>query len=175
MPSFSRLVPTPDEQIAGFFELVTLTGADVVYDLGSGDGRLLFAALERGAGKAVGVELNPDFVREAAETARRKGAQDRVTLITGDVMEVNLAGASVVLCYLSRDAPGELKPKFAAELKAGAQIVMEMYPVPGWKPVRTTDKGGKRFYLYVMPPEPGPEEAGGDPLLDYLYPPSPAK
>ncbi len=102
MPSFSRLVPTPDEQIAGFFELVTLSESDVVYDLGSGDGRLLFAALERGAGKAVGVELNPDFVQEAAETARRKGAQDRVTLITGDVMEVNLAWASVVppLTYL---------------------------------------------------------------------------
>jgi 16S rRNA G966 N2-methylase RsmD len=137
--------------------------------LGSGDGRLLFTALDKGAGKAVGVELDPERVRIASETARSKGLQDRVTFLQADVMEVNLANASVVLCYLCTAASAALKPKFESELNHGTRVVMESFPVPGWEPVRTTTIGWKQFYLYVIPPkrvEESPEsKAGLDPFL----------
>jgi SAM-dependent methyltransferase len=168
MTSFIGFIPTPIEQIEGFLDLVSLSVSDVVYDLGSGDGRLLFAALANGAGKAVGVELNAELVRESTEAARSKGLKNRVTFLEADVMDVKLAEASVVFCYLSVKASPALKLKFYEELRPGAKVIMEMFPVPGWKPARTASKEGKRFYLYNMPPESLKEEVARDPLIDYL-------
>jgi len=153
MPSFISFIPTPPEHIDGFFELTPLSSSDMVYDLGSGDGRLLFAALDKGAGKAVGVDLDPKRVNEAREAAKSKGLEDRITFLEADVMEVSLADASVVLCYLSNSASTALKPKFELELKPGTRVIMESFPIPGWKPFQTFDKGYKKFYLYTMPPE----------------------
>jgi ubiquinone/menaquinone biosynthesis C-methylase UbiE len=153
MPSFISFIPTPFEEIEGFFELTTLSLSDVVYDLGSGDGRLLFGALDKGAGKAIGIDIDPQRVREATEAARSKGLDDKATFLEADVMEVSLDDASVILCYLSHSASAALKPKLESELKPGTRVIMESFPVPGWKPVRTAERGYKHFYLYIMPPE----------------------
>ena len=158
MPSFAKFVPTPDEHVDSFFELARVSSADVVYDLGSGDGKLLFAALEKGAGRAVGVEQDPELVRSARETAKDKGLEGRVTFLEADVMDVSLADASVVLCYLSYKASEALKPKFETELRPGTKAVMESFPVSGWKPDGSTGFnmgccGDSCFYLYIMPPE----------------------
>lgn len=172
MPSFISFIPTPNEDIDGFFELVSLSPSDVVYDLGSGDGRLLFAALDKGAGKAVGIDIDPERVREATEMAKSKGLDDRVTFLEADVMEASLADASVILCYLSNSASAALKPKFESELKPGTKVIMESFPVPGWKPVQTFDKGYKHFYLYTMPPElsdESPPVSYGDCESYYYY------
>jgi SAM-dependent methyltransferase len=169
--SFSGFIPTITEQIEAFFELAPLSQSDVVYDLGSGDGRLLFAALEQGAGNAVGVEFNAELVRESQETARLKGLLDRVTFMKADIMQVDLSGATVVFCYLSAAASAALKPKFELELKKGARVVMEFFPVPGWEPLKTIEKERKRFYLYAIPAAISPVDSSSDPLLDYLtYP-----
>ncbi|MFH1639299.1 MAG: class I SAM-dependent methyltransferase [Chloroflexota bacterium] len=152
MPSFIGYVPTPPEHIEGFFELVPVAPSDVVYDLGSGDGRLLFSALERGAGKVVGVELDPERIHVARDTAESRGLLDRATFLQADVMDVNLSDASVVLCYLSTSASSALKTKFQSELRPGTRVVMETFSVPGWKPVKTANRGYKEFYLYIMPP-----------------------
>ncbi len=157
MPSFIRFIPTPSEDVAVFFEMAPVKESDVVYDLGSGDGRLLFAAIERGAGRAVGIELDPVCASQAERTAIEKGMHDRVTLINGDVMEVNLSQATVVFCYLITAASAALKPKFESELRPGTRVVMESFPVPGWKPSNTWEYGYGRFYLYEMPSEPMPE------------------
>jgi len=153
MPSFINYVPTSPEQIDGFFELAPVSLSDVVYDLGSGDGRLLFAALDKGAGMAVGVELNPNLIRKAEEIARSKGLDDRISFLREDVMEVNLSDATLVLCYLINSASTALKLKFESELKPGTRVVMEAFHIPGWKPVRTIKKGPKQFFLYTMPSE----------------------
>ena len=137
----------------------------MVYDLGSGDGRLLFAALDKGVGKAVGIELDPERVGNARETARSKGLEARISFLQADVMEVSLADASVVLCYLSPSASVALKPKFESELKPGTRVVMESFPVPTWKPVRILEKEYKHFYLYTMPPEFSEDYA----VTDYSY------
>ncbi len=170
MTSFIGFIPTPEDQIKAFFELVELSESDVVYDLGSGDGRLLFAALEKGAGKGIGVETNTECIRKARESAKRKGLQDRITFLEADVMDTTLNDASVIFCYLSFRASIALKPKLESELKSGARVVTEFFPIPGWKPVKTVDRERKRFYLYRMPPEIC-EENTVDPLLEYLaYP-----
>jgi ubiquinone/menaquinone biosynthesis C-methylase UbiE len=157
MPSFISFIPTPYEDIDSFFDLASLSAVDVVYDLGSGDGRLLFAALEKGAGRAVGVELNSEHIKKAEELARSKGLQGQITFLEADVMDVSLADASVILCYLYTTASAALKPKFESELKPSTRVVMEMFPIPGWKPSRVVNRGYKSFYLYVMPPEKNSE------------------
>jgi ribosomal protein L11 methylase PrmA len=152
MPSFIGFIPTQPEYVSGFFELVNLLPSDVVYDLGSGDGRLLFAALEKGAGRVIGIDIDPERVLSARENAVKKGFQDRATFIESDVLNANLADASVVFCYLCTAASEALKPKFESELKTGTRVVMESFPVPGWQPSKTYSMGYKTFYLYVIPP-----------------------
>jgi ubiquinone/menaquinone biosynthesis C-methylase UbiE len=153
MPSFISWIPTQPEYIDGFFELASMLPSDVVYDLGCGDGRLLFAALERGAGRAVGIDIDPERIIAAREEAKKRNLEDRVTFIENDVLNANLADASVVFCYLITAASAALQPKFEAELKPGTRVVMESFPVPGWKPLRTFEKEYRSFYLYVMPAE----------------------
>jgi SAM-dependent methyltransferase len=168
--SFISFIPTPAEQIEAFFELARPLKADIVYDLGSGDGRLLFAALEKGAGKAVGIELNPQLVRQAVATAKNKGFEDRIVFLETDVMDVNLQDATIVLCYLSARGAASLRPKFEAELRPGTRVVAEFFPIPGWRPLKTIKKQGKPFHLFTMPPEFNPQDEVNDPLLDYLFP-----
>ena len=167
MGSFISFIPTPFDEVDNFFALAPASADDVVYDLGCGDGRLLFAALEKGAGKAVGVDLGPEQIREAKETAIKKGFANRVSVLQADVMDVDLSPATLILCYLISAASRALKPKFEAELKPGTRIVMESFPVPGWRPLETRQDSyyGKTFYLYKMPSEPMNEEA-----LELLYP-----
>jgi len=166
MGSFISFIPTPFEDIDTFFKLAPVSQVDVVFDLGSGDGRLLFAALEKGAGKIVGVELDSVLACEARKTAGEKRLEDKATFLEADVMDVNLSDATVVLCYLYPTASEALKPKFELELKPGTRVVMESFPVEGWKPVQTKVFGYKTFYLYVMPPgivEQGRHEASLEP------------
>lgn len=153
MPKFVKWVPTPAMLIDTFYELAPVSSSDIVYDLGSGDGRLLFAALEKGAGKCVGIDLDAEQVNSARKTARDKGLDDRVAFIEADVMAQDLSEATVVVCYLLASGFAALRPKFESALKAGARIVTETYPVPGWKPAKTREIGNRTFYLYVMPPE----------------------
>ena len=153
MPLFIGFVPTPFENLDACFDLVELSPSDVVYDLGSGDGRLLFAALERGAGRAVGVELSPERIQMAREGARAKGLEDRVSFVEADVMDAGLIEATVVLCYLFTTASRALRPKLEAELKPGTRVIMESFPIHRWKPERVAAKNGRTFYLYTMPAE----------------------
>jgi len=171
MPSFVGFTATPPEEIDNFFEFAPVSSSDVVYDLGSGDGRLLFAALDKGAGRAVGVEIDAEQVHTAREMAKNKGLEDRITFLEADVMAVSLADASVIFCYLSSAASAALRPKFESELKPGTRIVMEDFPILGWKPARTSSgghthfHGGTELYLYIMPPETTQEYLGSLNLL----------
>lgn len=153
MPKFVDWTPTQSEHIDAFFELAPLSSSDVVYDLGAGDGRLVFAALERGAGKCVGLEIDPDMVEMARELAKKKELEGKVTFIEADVTTVDLSLASVILCYLWPTASAALRKKFEKELKPGTKIIMETFPVRQWKAAKIIQKAGANFYLYVMPPE----------------------
>jgi len=153
MTKFVIWVPTMPEFIEGFFELTSLSSSDVVYDLGSGDGRLLFAALEKGAGRCVGIDIDPKKVKEANESAREKGLDSKVTFIEGDFLDQDLSEATVILCYLFPEALRALRPKFERELKPGTRIVSEVFSVPKWKENLVKEVNRKHFNLYIMPPE----------------------
>lgn len=153
MPRFIRWVPTEQEFIDGFFELAPLSTSDIVYDLGSGDGRLLLAALEKGAGRCIGIEIDNDLILSSRDSAKNKGLDKKVTFIEDDVWNQDLSTATVVFCYLVSGAPAMLRSKFENELKPGTKVVMESFPVPGWKLSDTKEIYGRSFYLYVMPPE----------------------
>lgn len=153
MPKFVKWVPTRLEFMHAFFELAPVASSDIIYDLGSGDGRLLVAALEKGAGKCIGIDIDLELVNSSREMAKDKGLDSQLTFIEGDVMAENLSSATIILCYLLHGASAVLRPKFENELKAGTRVVMESFPVPGWKPTKTKEIDGKIFYLYVMPPE----------------------
>lgn len=169
MPSFISFIPTPTESIDPFFKIAPVSSSDVVYDLGSGDGRLLFAALDKGAGRTVGVELNPEHIRTAEEIAKSKSVEGKITFVESDVMEVSLSDATLVLCYLSPAASTTLKPRLESELKPGTRVVMETFPVPGWKAVQIINKDYRHFYLYIMPPEITEQSPESDVGFDYLY------
>jgi ubiquinone/menaquinone biosynthesis C-methylase UbiE len=153
MGSFISLIPTPSEHVEFFFELAPVSAGDVLYDLGSGDGRLVFAAIEHGAGKAVGVELNPEHVASSRKKAKEMGLAGRVEFVNADVMDIDLSSATVVFCYLITAASIALRPKFDAELKPGTRVVMESFPVPDWEPDRVLTRAYKTLYLYRMPPK----------------------
>ena len=155
MPKFIHWVPTKPEFINSFFELCPVSSSDVVYDLGSGDGRLLFAALEKGAARCVGIDINPEQVKVARETAKSLGVDNKVEFIEADFMEVDLSEASVILCYLFPKAYIMLRSKFEQELKPGTRVVMETFPIPGWKSIKQNVTNGISFsfYTYIMPAE----------------------
>ena len=92
-----------------------------------------------------------DYQMKARESAKAKGLEGKVTFLESDVLNVDLSEATLVLCYLVPKASSDLKPKFEAELKPGARIVMEHFPVREWTPERTVERGNKQFYLYTMP------------------------
>ena len=153
MSKFVPWVPTMSEFINGFFEIAPVSSSDVVYDLGAGDGRLLFAALEKGAGRCVGIDIDSKKVNEAREVARERGLDGKVTFIEGDFLDQDLSEATVILCYLFPDALRALRPKFERELQPGTRIVSEVFTVPKWKENQVKEINKKNFNLYIMPPD----------------------
>ena len=151
MPKYINWVPTQTENIETFFELCPISSTDIVYDLGSGDGRLLFAAAEKGAAKCVGVDIDHSMVEVSSEAAKKKGMDRILTFIEADIADVDLSQASVIFCYVHSAASAVLKPRFEKELKAGTRIVMESFPIMGWKPDKVIDDNGTVFYYYVTP------------------------
>lgn len=169
MPKFIEWIPTQEQFINSFFQICPVSTSDVVYDLGSGDGRLLFAALGKGAAKCIGIDIDPDRVKVARKEARHLGVNNKVKFILADVMDVNLSKATVIFCYLCSTASTALKPKFEKELKPSTRIVMESFPIHGWKPIKENVTNGRDFYFYTMPPEKTGEQDTPVNHLQYYY------
>ena len=130
-------VPTPMPVVERMLELVRVGKDDVVYDLGSGDGRIVITAAQRHGARGVGIELNPVWVRDARAIAERAGVADRVTFRVEDLFETNLRGATVVALYLFPTVNARLQPKLARELKPGTRVVSHEYRIGDWTPDRT--------------------------------------
>lgn len=131
-------VPTPTAVVREMLTLAEVTPRDVVYDLGSGDGRIVIAAVkEFGAARGVGIELDPLRISEAVENARVAGVSDRVEFRREDLFEVDLSPATVIAMYLLPDLNVKLLPKFQA-LKRGTRIVSHNYGFgEAWRPEET--------------------------------------
>ena len=123
---------------------------DVVYDLGSGDGRIVILAAQKYGARGVGVEIDPALVALSREIAREGGVANRVRFIEGDMFTANLSEADVVMLYLSTTINADLAPKLAKELKPGARIVSQQFRMPAaWVPKQTIVVSGQQLFLYT--------------------------
>jgi len=149
-------VPVPDDIIPKMLALASVAPAETVFDLGSGDGRMVVAAARDFRAKAVGVEIRRRLVRESRRRARETGVSDRVSIRRRNFKKISLRKADVLALYLSSYTLNLLAPKFLKELKSGVRIVSFDYEIPSWTPTRVlevTPKGWKKahpIYLYVL-------------------------
>jgi SAM-dependent methyltransferase len=149
-------VRTPTATVRAMLELAGVTGRDVVYDLGSGDGRIVIGAAREFGARGVGVEIDPALVAESRATARRLGLTERVRFVEQDLFQTDLREATVVTLYLSVELNRRLQPKLLAELAPGSRIVSHDFDMGDWTPdrvVRINDDGRDRaLYLWIVPP-----------------------
>ncbi len=147
-------VPTPQSIVERMLEAGHVKAGDTVYDLGSGDGRIVITAAQKFGAKAVGVEIRPDLCRRAEERIRSLGLEDRVRMVQGSALRVDLSPADVVTMYLLTTSNDRLKPNLERYLKPGARVVSNEFPIRGWKPVETiqakTGKLESTIYVYEM-------------------------
>ncbi len=143
-------VPSPQEVVDKMIELAGVKKYDVVYDLGSGDGRIVITAAKKGA-KAVGFDIDPQLVKESRENLRKAGVEDRAEIRDQDILTVDLSPASVVTMYLLPDVNLKLKPNLLSQLKPGSRVVSHAFDMGDWKPDRTERVNGRTIYLWTIP------------------------
>jgi SAM-dependent methyltransferase len=154
--SLAPYVVSPQEIVDRMLELADLKPGETLYDLGSGDGRILITAVTRFKAKAVGVEISDDLVASTTDRIHRLGLDSDARVIHGNFLDTDLSPADVVTLYLATDANELLRPNLEKYLRNGSRVVSHDYRVPGWKP-KLVDKDpvshGHIIYLYEMPPK----------------------
>jgi tRNA A58 N-methylase Trm61 len=134
--SFAPFVVTPPDVVQEMLKLAEVRPDDVVYDLGSGDGRIVITAAREYSARGIGFELEPDLVRRARDDARRAGVGDLVEFHVQDVLTVDLTGATVVTIYLSREANLKLRPRLLSQLRPGSRVVSHQFDMGDWRASR---------------------------------------
>jgi SAM-dependent methyltransferase len=148
-------VRTPPVVVNEMLRLANVTSDDVVYDLGSGDGRIVLAAAKDRGARGVGYEIDPALVKQATDRAKSLGLNGRVTFYQGDLFQADLRPATVVTLYLGNELNRRLQPKLMSELRPGSRVVSHNFDMPGWVPTQTmevsSNQGRHTLYLWVMP------------------------
>jgi cyclopropane fatty-acyl-phospholipid synthase-like methyltransferase len=145
-------VPTREPVVNAMMDLANVTKDDVVYDLGCGDGALVIGAAKRGA-RVVGVDIDPQRIKEATENVRKAGVQERVTLIRGDIFDpaIKIGEASVVTLYLLPSLNEKLMPRLKSELKKGSRVVSHAFSMgDSWPAVQTREVDGTTVYFWTI-------------------------
>jgi SAM-dependent methyltransferase len=150
--SLAPYVPTPQSVVDRMLELAEVSEKDVVYDLGCGDGRIVITAAMKYRAHGVGVDIDPERIREAEANARLAGVQSLVTFKMQDASKVDVSGASVVTLYLLSTSNLKLRPNLTRQLKPGSRIVSHAFSMGDWPPLKTVivdDEGYPRtLYLW---------------------------
>ena len=145
-------LPTPPAVVAAMLKVANVGPGDVVYDLGSGDGRIPIAAVKDfGAARATGIDINPERIKEANANLRTAGVGDRVRFLNEDLFEANISEATVVTLYLLPSLNLKLQPKLLKELRPGTRIVSHAFDMGDWKPERTLTVDGRMVYFWTIP------------------------
>ena len=151
-------VPTPYEAVDTMLKVAKVGKSDIVYDLGSGDGRIPIMAVQKyNAARAIGIDINPDRIREAEANLKKAGVSDRVRFLNEDLFEANISEATVVTLYLLPSLNVKLLPKLLADLKPGTRIVSHAFDMGSWKPQQTLNAGGSTVYFWTIPAKGTPE------------------
>lgn len=143
-------VSTPPAVVLEMLQLARPKATDVIYDLGCGDGRIVIEAAKRYGARGVGVDNNPDRIREAQENARREGVSHLVEFRIADLYETDLQRATIVALYLLPDVNLRLRPKLKSELPHGARIVSHNFGMGDWKPKKTRTVDGETVFLWKI-------------------------
>jgi cyclopropane fatty-acyl-phospholipid synthase-like methyltransferase len=143
-------VGTPPAVVNEMLNLAKPTAQDVIYDLGCGDGRIVIEAAKQYGVRGVGIDNNPDRIREAQENARREGVAHLVEFRIGDLYDANIENATIVALYLLPDVNLRLRPKLKSELKPGARIVSHTFDMGDWKPKKKQIVEGEKIYLWKI-------------------------
>jgi precorrin-6B methylase 2 len=144
-------VPTPRGVVAAMLEMAAVDENDLLYDLGSGDGRIVItAAKERGA-RGVGIDIDPERIQESLRNAASANVSDRVEFLEQDLFETDLSRATVVTLYLLPSINLELRPKLLRELKPGTRVVSHAFAMGEWEPDQSVLVEGDRIFYWVIP------------------------
>jgi SAM-dependent methyltransferase len=148
-------VPTPETVVDKMLTMAAVTKDDVVYDLGCGDGRIVITAAKKYGARGVGVDIDPQRIRESNANARKADVEDRVTFQRQDLFKLDLREATVVTLYLLPKINLKLRPKLFEELRPGTRIVSHDFDMGDWKPEKTvklTDQGTEHtVYFWTIP------------------------
>jgi SAM-dependent methyltransferase len=142
--------PTPQPVVESMLKLAHVGADDVVYDLGSGDGRIVVIAAQRYGARGVGVELRSDLVAISRQVAREGGVADRVTFIEGDMFTADISEATVVTMWLSETLNVQLEPKLKRELRPGARIVSRQFRIGKWSPEQIVRVDDEELFLWTI-------------------------
>lgn len=148
-----RYVPTPPDVVEAMVKLAGVGKDDVVYDLGCGDGRMVIAAVKAGAKRGVGIDLDPERLKECKDNAKEAKVEDKVEFRMGDVLDVkDMSDATVVLLYMSDAMNLKLRPILEKSLKPGSRIVSHRFTMGDWQPAKTetiTRGDGDRYLIHL--------------------------
>lgn len=145
-------VPTPEEVVEEMLKVANVTEKDVLYDLGSGDGRIPIAAAKQFGIKGVGIDIDPQRIKEANENAKEAGVTNLVTFRMEDLFEADFREATVVTLYLLPSLNEKLRPRLLSQLKPGTRIVSHAFPMGDWQPEKTVEmENGSSIYLWRVP------------------------
>jgi SAM-dependent methyltransferase len=145
-------VPTPSVVVSAMLEVANVGKDDVLYDLGSGDGRIPITAAKKFGTRGVGVDINPQRIEEANANAQREGVSDRVQFRQQDLFETDLSEATVVTLYLLPQVNLDLRSRLL-QLKPGTRIVSHAFDMGDWQPDEVLEVSGSTIYYWVVPEE----------------------
>jgi len=145
-------VPTPQEVVDAMLEVAQVKSTDVIYDLGSGDGRIPITAAKKYGARGVGIDINPERTKEANDNLKNAGVGDKVKFLTADLFETNISEATVITLYLLPTLNEKLRPKLFRELKPGTRVVSHAFSMgDAWPPEKTLDVNGRNVYFWTIP------------------------
>src|SRR3954471_6593050 len=144
-------VPTPQEVVDAMLKLAKVGPNDVVYDLGSGDGRIPITAAKTYGARGVGIDIDPQRIREANENLKTAGVGDKVKFLNQDLFTTPIGEATVVTLYLLPSLNLKLLPKLNAELKPGTRVVSHAFDMGDIKPQQTLNVNGRTVYFWTIP------------------------
>jgi SAM-dependent methyltransferase len=143
-------VPTPQNVVDAMLKIANVTAKDVVYDLGSGDGRIPITAAEKYGARGVGIDINPERIKEANANLAKSKAGDKVRFLNQDLFETDLSPATVITLYLLPSLNQKLIPKLK-QLKPGTRIVSHSFDMgTDWPPEKTEDVQGRMVYYWTI-------------------------
>jgi cyclopropane fatty-acyl-phospholipid synthase-like methyltransferase len=150
-PPDVKFVATPQSVVEAMLELAHVTAADVVYDLGSGDGRIPITAAKKCGARGVGIEIDPRLIRESTDNLAKAGVGNRVRFVNQDLFEANISEATVVTLFLLPRLNQQLMPKLKRELKPGARVVSHYFHMGDeWPPDQSQDVDGLMIYMWTI-------------------------